>query len=259
MTAPQRPQASARARRIAGAALATSLALAGCSKEIVVETTFPDPVVPSMPLAAGVFYPDALQNYDYSEDLPNDIEWSFTLGEANTRMFDRALGALFDELQRVEQPGGDGEPFDRLDVVIEPTIDAFEFSLPRQSRSDQYAVWIRYNLALYEPDGQLIQKWPVSAYGQADSKLFGSGGAMEAAVVRAMRDAIANVVIGLPQQPKFRAVMFPEEQPPEQEATEELVAEPTPDTDTPADDDMEEEAPVEEPPAAETAAEEIQS
>lgn len=240
-------------------ALGAGLALSGCSKRVVVETTFPDPVVPSMPLVAGIYYSDALQEYDYSEDLPNDVSWSFTLGDANVRMFDRALGALFDEIVPVDSPGGDGAPFDRLHLVIEPSISAFEFSLPRQSRSDQYAVWIRYNLAVYEPDGQLITRWPVSAYGQADSRLLGGGGAMEAAVVRAMRDAIANIVIGLPEEEKFRAALYPGEQAPVEGPPEELAAQPMPATDTPVEDELEEDVPAEEPPPAETANDEAQS
>jgi len=236
--------------------LITGLALTGCSKEIVVDTTFPDPIVPSLELNAGVFYPEELQNYDYSEDLPNDVAWSFTLGEANTRMFNRAFGALFDELITVDQPGGDGAPFDRLDVIIEPKIEAFEFSLPRQSRSDQYAVWIRYNLALYQPDGQLISNWPVSAYGQADSRLLRGGGAMEAAVVRAMRDAIANIVIGLPKDPTFRAALLPEEA--EAAPTGELAAEPLPEDGI--EEDVTEDAVIEEDaPTDDVTAEEIQS
>ncbi len=240
--------------------LAAGLMVGGCSKEVVVETTFPDPVVPSLGLAAGVHYAEALRNYDYTEDLPNDVEWSFTLGEANVKMFNRALGALFVNLTTVDQPGGTGAPFDGLDLVVEPTIDAFEFSLPRQSRSDQYAVWIRYNLAIYEPDGQLITKWPVSAYGQADSRLLRGGGAMEAAVVRAMRDAIANIVIGLPKEPKFQAALLPEQtQTSDAASTEELTAQPLPIDDPPPADKLEEDAPAEDPPRAEAAAEEIQS
>ena len=214
-----------------------------------------------MELAAGVFYPDALQNYDYAEDLPNDIDWSFTLGDANVMMFDRALSALFDRLERVDQPGGTGAPFDRLDIIIEPTVEAFEFSLPRQSRSDQYAVWIRYNVTMYEPDGRLITKWPVSAYGQADSRLLRGGTAMEAAVVRAMRDAIANIVIGLPKEPKFRAALFPEETPPDEGEgdADGLTAEPAPDSDLLTEDEIESETPAESVPTADAAAEEVQS
>ncbi|MFQ5635339.1 MAG: hypothetical protein ACE5G3_08415 [Gammaproteobacteria bacterium] len=194
----------------------------------MIDTTFPEPVVPSLPLDAGVFYDESLQNYDYKEELPNDIAWSFALGDANVRMFDRALGALFERLVPVDQPGGTGAPFDDLDVIIEPRIEAFEFSLPRQSRSDQYAVWIRYNLSVYTPDGEAITNWPISAYGQADAQLFGASGAMEAAVVRAMRDAIANIIIEFPEEPGVRAALFPTEAATGAAPTGDLAAEPMP-------------------------------
>ena len=207
-------------------AAATALLL-GCSKQVVVETTFPEPIIEELPLDAGVYFPETLRDYRYEEDLPNDIDWSFSLGDANVLMLDRALGALFRDLVTVEQPGGSGPPYDRLDVIIHPTVEAFEFSLPRQSRSDQYAVWIRYNLAVHAADGRLIKNWPVSAYGQADSKLLRGGSAMEAAVVRAMRDAIANIVIGFPQDKDIAAALLPDSVTPMDEAgTKELAAEP---------------------------------
>jgi hypothetical protein len=205
---------------------AATLLLLGCSKQVVVETTFPEPIIEELPLDAGVYYPQTLRNYTYEEDLPNDLDWEFELGDANIKMMDRALGALFREVIPVDQAGGSGPPYDRLDVVIHPTVEAFEFSLPRQSRSDQYAVWIRYNLAVHAADGQLITNWPVSAYGQADSKLFRGGGAMEAAVVRAMRDAIANIVIGFPQDAEIAAALLPDAVLPADPAVKELAAEP---------------------------------
>jgi len=222
-------------------AVATALLL-GCSKQVVVETTFPEPIIEELPLDAGVYFPETLRDYRYEEDLPNDIDWAFTLGDANVLMLDRALGALFRDVITVEQPGGSGSPYDRLDVIIHPTVEAFEFSLPRQSRSDQYAVWIRYNLAVHTPDGRLITNWPVSAYGQADSKLLRGGTAMEAAVVRAMRDAIANIVIGFPLDKEIAAALLPDTVTPMDEAeTKELAAEPTPAKDaTPGEDPADE-------------------
>jgi hypothetical protein len=228
------------------ACAAATVLLLGCSKQVVVETTFPEPLIEELPLDAGVYYAETLRNYTYEEDLPNDLDWEFELGDANVRMLDRALGALFREMITVDQPGGSGEPYDRLDVVIHPTLEAFEFSLPRQSRSDQYAVWIRYNLAVHAPDGRLITNWPVSAYGQADSRLFRGGSAMEAAVVRAMRDAIANIVIGFPLDKNIAAALLPDTVIPAEPPSKELAAEPVPDMESapgarPADDGPNEE------------------
>lgn len=243
-------------RGSAVALLVATAALAACSQEVVVETTFPDPLVEQIELDAGVYYADELKNYDYTEDLPGDVAWSFTLGEANVKMFNRALGALFQELVPVDQPGGVGEPFDRVDLVVAPKVEAFEFSLPRQSRSDQYAVWIKYTIAILEPDGTLFTEWPVSAYGQADSRLFRGGGAMEAAVVRAMRDAIANIVIGLPEEPNVKAALSPEDVAPEGALTEELAAEPLPADAVESEEEPLEEAPVDDEATEESPAEE---
>ncbi|MFW2403147.1 MAG: hypothetical protein ACN4GT_00185 [Gammaproteobacteria bacterium] len=230
-------------RRAAVVLLVATLALTGCSQEVVVQTTFPDPLVEEIELDAGVYFAEELKNYDYTEDLPGDVSWSFTLGEANVKMFNRALGALFQELVPVDQPGGVGAPFDRVDLVVAPKLEAFEFSLPRQSRSDQYAVWIKYTIAIHEPDGTLFTEWPVSAYGQADSRLFRGSGAMEAAVVRAMRDAIANIVIGLPEEPNVKAALSPDDVQPEGTATEELAAEPLPGDAVESEDEPAEELP----------------
>lgn len=190
--------------------LAACIVLTGCAHEVVVETGFPEPLIEQVPLNVGVFYTDALRNYTYDEDLPNDASWSFSMGAANIQLFDTALTAMFTVVTPVTAHGGTGAPFDELDIIIEPELEAFEFSLPRQSRSDQYGVWIRYNLLVYAPDGTLQTSWPVSAYGQSDSRTFGGNKSMEAAVIQAMRDAIASMVTGFTDAPTVRTILFPD-------------------------------------------------
>lgn len=188
-------------------ALATAL-LSGCAKSVVVETSFPEPVVQALPLNIGVFYEPAFANYKYAEDLPNDIDWSFDIGAANINLFDSVFSALFDITSAVDGTGGSDPAYAGLDAVIVPAIEAFEFSLPRQSRSEQYAVWIRYNLHVYSPAGTLITSWPVSAYGQSDTRNFGAGTAMEQAVITAMRDAAASIVIGFAKDAKIKEALL---------------------------------------------------
>jgi len=107
--------------------------------------------------------------------------------------------------------GGSGPSYAALDAVIVPGIDAFEFSLPRQSRSKQFAVWIRYNLHVYTPDGTLIMNWPISAYGQSDDRTFSTSAAMEEAVIKAMRDAAASILIGFAEEPEIREALLSED------------------------------------------------
>jgi hypothetical protein len=189
----------------------TAVMLGACAKKIVVETEFPEPVVESLPLNIGVHFETAFTQYSYTEDLPNDIEWSFDLGAANIKLFDRIFTALFDITVPVDGNGGSDPAYASLDAVISPTIEAFEFSLPRQSGSEQYSVWIRYNLHIYSPDGSLITKYPVSAYGQSDTRTFGASAAMEEAVIKAMRDAAASIVMGFAEQQKIKETLLSDE------------------------------------------------
>lgn len=182
--------------------------LSACSKSVVVQTDFPEPLISAFPLSVGLHYGESLQNFIYSEDLPNDGTWTFELGEANTRLFDGIFAALFEQTIRVDETGGTGIPYEKLDAIIEPSIEALEFSLPRQSRSDQYSVWIRYNLDVYTPDGNLITRWTVSAYGQSDSQLLGTNNAMTQATINAMRDAGASIITGFDKETKIREALI---------------------------------------------------
>lgn len=190
--------------------LLSAVLLAACSQSVVVETDFPKPLVEPLPLKVGLLYDPALTDYSYTEDLPSDVTWSFTLGDVNTKLFDGAFTALFEQTVRVDDTGGTGDPYDGLNAVIEPILEAFEFSLPRQSRSEQYSVWIRYRLNVYSPDGTLITGWPISAYGQSDARTFGKSQPMEQAAINALRDAFASIVIGFAKEPKIKAAFFPE-------------------------------------------------
>jgi len=185
-----------------------SLLLGGCAKSIVVDTEFPEPMLMALPLNVGVHYTEAFTDYRYTEELPNDVQWSFELGKANAKLFDGIFASLFDITSIVNHPDDAGPADTALDAVIVPAIEAFEFSLPRHSGSDQYAVWIRYNLHIYSPAGVLITKWPVSAYGQSDTRTFGTKTAMEAAVIQAMRDAAASIAMNFGDDPKIKEALL---------------------------------------------------
>jgi len=182
--------------------------LAGCSQSVVVETDFPQPMVPSLPLKIGLRYDDALLGYEYREKVPNDVEWSFKLGDANLDLFNTIFASLFAETIRIDDIESAATQYPQLDAIIAPQVEALEFSLPRQSQTDQYSVWIRYNINVYQPTGDLITTWPVSAYGQSDSRTFGGNAAMERATIRAMRDAAATITLGFANQPKIKEAFF---------------------------------------------------
>ncbi len=83
-----------------------------------------------------------------------------------------------------------------FDVIIEPSIDAFEFSLPSQSATNKYSVWIRYTVSVFRPDGELLTAWNVSAYGEAAETTPQPARSMEQATILALRDAATTITLG---------------------------------------------------------------
>lgn len=191
--------------------------LAACNGSVLVAEQFPTPLVEKVPLRVAVHYPPALAEYVYKEDASADRDWTVQLGEANVRMFDSVFSGLFPEVRRVNSVAGAVAEMPELEIIIAPSVDAFEFSLPSQSATDQYAVWIRYNLDVYGRDGQLITHWPVAAYGQSGTGGLSDEGSMERATVLALRDASATIAMGFSQQPKIRELLGKEQATDEQE------------------------------------------
>ena len=76
---------------------------------------------------------------------------SLHLGGANASFFTQLFSYMFETVELIE-PGE--EPSDRVfDAMLEPSIDAFEFSVPSQTKTDAFAVWIRYRIKVYDRHG----------------------------------------------------------------------------------------------------------
>lgn len=182
----------------------------GCTSSVTVSGEFPPPLIEPLPLRVALYYPPELADYVYSESSEADMEWTLRLGSANVRMFDAVFRALFTSTQQVTSVATASAELPGLDAIISPSVDTLEISLPSQSRTDQYAVWIRYNLDVHAPDGQLVVRWPVSAYGQSDSGGLTGEKPMERAALLAMRDAEATIAVEFAQQPKIRETLLKE-------------------------------------------------
>ena len=164
----------------------------GCSGSVNVQQTFPVPLVERMPLRIAVHYAPALAAYTYKEAAAAERDWTVQLGTANVRMFDAVFSGLFAVTQRVSG------------------VETAAQEIPSQSATDQFAVWIRYNVDVYGPDGQLIVRWPVAAYGQSGSGGLSDEKSMERATVLALRDAAATIAVNFAKQPKIREALLKE-------------------------------------------------
>jgi hypothetical protein len=180
-------------RKFLTAALA-ALALTGCGSQVALkDPTIPDPLIVPVSLAVGVRYPEAFDHFVHEEQVIGKEKWLIDLGQSNKMLFNKLFGSMFQSVQVVT---ADVDPATLpIDALIEPTIDAFEFSVPEQSQTDAFAVWIRYRIKIYDKAGTQVANWPISAYGKSQTAMFDGDDALRRAAVLAMRDAAALIIL----------------------------------------------------------------
>jgi hypothetical protein len=181
-------------KRVTGPLLA--LFLAGCGSNVVLDMpSIPEPLIAKIPASVAVRYPADFESYVHQEKVLGREEWSINLGRSNAAFFTQLFGHMFEKLT-VIGPSDDATLLE-IDALIEPSIEAFEFSVPNQSKTDAFAVWIRYRIKVYDRHGVETANWPVSAYGKSQTTSMGGSDALQRAAILAMRDAAALMIIQL--------------------------------------------------------------
>jgi hypothetical protein len=173
----------------------TAIVIAGCGGANVTmhNPTIPEPLIDKMPLTVAAKFPDVFDNYVHEEQVIGKQKWSIDLGDANRIFFTKLFDSMFSDFSVVSN---DIDSQDlTVDAIIEPSIDAFEFSVPSQSQTDDFAVWIRYRIKIFDREGVQIANWPIAAYGKSRSSTFDRDDALRRAAVLAMRDAAALIIL----------------------------------------------------------------
>ena len=168
--------------------------LAGCASTVAVEeATIPEPHVEKLPLDVLVRIPDEFHNFVHEENILGRETWTIQLGSANATFFEQLFGYMFDTVTVI---GPDDDTYGQtFDALVEPTIEGFEFSVPNQSKTEAFAVWIRYRMQIYDNIGNDAGVWTVSAYGKSTKEGLGGSDSLRRAAVLAMRDAAALILL----------------------------------------------------------------
>ncbi|MDH4047755.1 MAG: hypothetical protein OEW68_06875 [Gammaproteobacteria bacterium] len=184
---------SPKLRIFALALIGATLVACGGSQIKLADPTIPEPLIDKLPLSVAARYPENFSHFVHEEVVIGKEKWSIDLGRANEILFTQLFSSMFTDY-RVIPPGTDPQDL-AIDAYIEPSIDAFEFSVPSQSQTEEFAVWIRYRIKIFDDEGNQIANWPISAYGKSLTTTFGSDAALRRAAVLAMRDAAALVIL----------------------------------------------------------------
>lgn len=159
----------------------------------MLDPRIPDPLIDKLPMKVAVRYPANFAEFVHEERVIGKEVWTIDLGESNKLLFDKLLSSMFSDVVAIPAEANMADY--EIDALIEPSIDAFEFSVPEQSQSESFAVWIRYRLRIFDHLGTQIANWPIAAYGKSQATTFGSDQALRYAAVLAMRDAAALIIL----------------------------------------------------------------
>ena len=179
-----------------------ALLSAGCASNVTVEEpTIPSPHVKKIPIDVAVRIPEEFNNFVHEENVLGREKWTINLGAANATFFKQLFGYMFDNVI-VLSPDDDAKNFS-FDALVEPKIEGFEFSVPNQSKTDAFAVWIRYRMQVFDSVGNSAATWTVSAYGKSQKEGLGGSKSLQRAAVLAMRDAAALILLQMDKSTKI--------------------------------------------------------
>jgi hypothetical protein len=178
--------------------------LAGCAaRTITLEGSYPSPLVAKIPLTVGVYYPEELRTFAYTEidDSSGNDQYIVQSGASQVKLFDTLLPAMFERVVPLSDP----TTTEGVDAVFIPTIEEFQLGLPDKTKLNVYEVWLKYNMRLTQPDGEYIADWVMTAYGKAPTEsLMGVDAGVQNAALVAMRDLAASFTLGFNEIPDVR-------------------------------------------------------
>jgi hypothetical protein len=182
-----------------------ALLLTGCASKVTVDTpTIPTPHIEKLPIDVALRIPAEFHNFVHEENVLGRERWTISLGSANAIFFEQLFGFMFENVT-VLGPDDDALEY-TFDALIEPKIEGFEFSVPNQSKTDAFAVWIRYRMQIFDSAGNSAASWTVSAYGKSQKEGLGGSKSLQRAAVLAMRDAAALILLQMNKATKIAAL-----------------------------------------------------
>jgi hypothetical protein len=170
----------------------------------MVEPTIPPPNIEKIHVDVALRIPQGFHEFIHEENVLGRESWTINLGSANATFFTQLFGYLFDNVT-ILGPDDDARNY-TFDALVEPSIDGFEFSVPNQSKTEAFAVWIRYRLRIFDREGNNASNWTVSAYGKSMKEGMGGSDSLQRAAVLAMRDAAALIIMQLDKATKISSL-----------------------------------------------------
>ena len=178
------------------------LMVGGCKTVLNVQGNFPTPVIDTMPLSVGLIVNKDFVGYSYIEKDEDRSEWDISFGEAQVKLIEVVLDAMFTKTTRLTEFTASSD--NSIDLYIRPSIEKFQYNIPDETRGKMFSVWLKYNFQVFDHQENIIADWILTAYGKTPSSSFTTDeSALNDAMVIALRDLGAGLALNFRNVPEI--------------------------------------------------------
>ncbi len=173
--------------------------LAGCATEVVVEGSFPPALTRPLPISATLVFEQPFREYVFRNEGTREV--SIAVGTTQMALFTTVARSLFKEIATLDQQPASAA----TDLIIMPVVEEVQVAMPSETQLNIFEVWIKYNVRVFDANGQPLADWIMPAYGKTPTRFLKSDSeALNQAAIVALRDAGANLVTGFARVPEIR-------------------------------------------------------
>ena len=177
----------------------SALVLSSCATHVEVSGTFPTPLNKKMPISSMVVFDQAFSTYRFENTDGREV--SIAVGQTQVDLFTAITKSLFQSATFTNTMPTTAD----TDLILVPKVEEVQISMPYQTKLNVFEVWIKYNLQVFDHNGEAIADWIMSAYGKTPTKFLKSDSkALNQAAIVALRDAGAHFIIAFDRVPEIR-------------------------------------------------------
>jgi hypothetical protein len=177
--------------------------LSSCSDvSIKPQAVLPKPLIVPLPADVGLIIPSETRRY-VDKETRYGINWKVDLGPGEVRLMQDVFRDLFNHVEEFKDLESARAAKDRAEIkaLFETRVDQYSFVTARETGGRYYAVTIRYRINLYTPQGEQVDSYTLTGYGNSIASGMSGDKPLTQATIGAMRDAAAKFLVQFPEQP----------------------------------------------------------
>jgi hypothetical protein len=166
------------------------------------QAVLPKPLIVPLPADVGLIIPQETRKY-VDRETRFGVDWKVELGPGEVRLMQDVFRDLFHHVEEFKdlESARTANDFRDLKALFETRVDQYSFVTARETVGRYYAVTIRYRINLYTPQGEQVDSYTLTGYGNSLASGMSGDKQLTQATIAAMRDAAAKFLVQFPDQP----------------------------------------------------------